>query len=173
MNPHDLRMRAVRRLPRFVFDFIDGGAGAENGICRNHAALATATLTSRVLVGAEAPDIGITLFGRQFAAPVGIAPMGLAGLAGAGTDAALTRTAAAHGIPHCLSSAATASMEELHAITGDLLWLQIYLGRDPGVADDLMRRAERLGIQVLVITVDTPVPGRRYRDAANGFTFPP
>lgn len=173
LNPHALRDRASRRLPRFVFDFIDGAAGNESGLRRNRAALEAITLTPRALGGDKPPQTALTLFGHTYRAPIGIAPMGLAGLAGAGTDAALARAAAAIGIPHILSSAATVSMEDLHPIAGDLLWLQVYLGRDPAVAEDLMRRAERVGIHVLVVTVDTPVPGRRYRDMANGFTFPP
>ncbi|WCT74356.1 alpha-hydroxy acid oxidase [Sphingomonas naphthae] len=168
-----LRAAARRRLPRFVFDFIDGGAGDEGGIRRNRAALDAATLLPRALTGIDAPDLGVTLFGETYAAPFAVAPMGLANLVGPGTDAALARAAAAAGIPYALSTAATTSMETLAPVAGRSLWLQLYIGRDPAITEHLIGRAEALGITTLIVTVDTPVPGRRPRDVANGFSFPP
>ena len=168
-----LRAGARRRLPRFVFDFIDGGAGDESGIRHNRAALDAQRLVPRALTGIETPDPSVTLFGEHYAAPFAVAPMGLANLIGPGTDLALARAAVAAGIPYALSTAATTSMEALAPVAGRSLWLQLYIGRDPAVTAHLIGRAEALGIGTLIVTVDTPVPGRRPRDVANGFSFPP
>ena len=120
-----LRADARRRLPRFVFDFIDGGAGDESGIRHNRAALDAQRLVPRVLTGIETPDPSVTLFGEHYAAPFAVAPMGLANLIGPGTDLALARAAVAAGIPYALSTAATTSMEALAPIAGRSLWLQL------------------------------------------------
>lgn len=172
-TPAAVRIGARRRLPRFVFDFIDGGAGDESGQSRNRAMLDAARLLPSALSGCNAPDMSVALFGRSWPAPIGISPMGLANLVAPGTDLAIAHAATTRGVPYSLSMAGTTALEPIATIAGSGLWMQIYVGRDPAIADDVIRRAEGAGAGALILTVDTPTPGRRPRDAVNGFAFPP
>lgn len=162
-----MRARARRRLPGFVFDFIDGGAGREHAIAGNAAAFAARRLVPRVLRGG-APDARVTLFGRDYAAPFGVAPMGLPALAWPGADLGLARAAAAGGVPVAVSTAASATIEAVAAEAAGIAWFQLYLGGDAAHAARLVDRAEAAGVRVLVLTVDRPVMGWRTRDLTHG-----
>ena len=166
-----MRALARRRLPRFAFDFIDGGALRESVLARNAAALDAIRLVPRVLTGATARDLSTILLDRRYAMPFGVAPIGMANLVAPGTDLALARAAATAGIGYVLSTAGTTALETI-AEAAPESWFQLYVGRDPAITDDLLRRAEAAGYPVLVVTADVPAPGKRLRDLRNRFTLP-
>lgn len=167
-----LRLRAKARLPRVVFDFIDGGAGNESTLRRNESAFEDLRLVPRVFQPCRERDLSTTLLGRTYAMPFGITPMGLCNLAWPGTDLALAAAAAGANIPCALSTMASTSIEEMARLAPEHLWFQIYLGGDPATADRLLDRAEAAGIRTLVLTVDANFTARRLRDRANGFALP-
>lgn len=168
----DLRARAERRLPKFVFDYLDGGAGSEAGLRRNEQAFNDLLLKPRALVNVETRDLSTTLFGRTWAAPFGIAPVGLSNLIWPGADAAIAQAAAAANLPYTLSTAATTSLERIAEIAPNHSWFQLYVAKRDADVADLVGRVERAGYDVLLITVDVPVAARRLRDVRNQFTVP-
>jgi L-lactate dehydrogenase (cytochrome)/(S)-mandelate dehydrogenase len=168
----DLRRLARKRVPRVAFDYMDGGAESEDGLARNRAAFERLRLVPRYLVDVSVRDISRELFGRRWAMPVGVAPTGLAAMVWPGADFMLARAAAAADVPYILSTAATASLEDVARAAPDHGWFQLYAGRDEAIVDDLVRRAGAAGFPVLVVTVDIPVPGKRDRDLRNGLTLP-
>lgn len=168
----DLRRLARRRVPRVAFDYMDGGAESESGLARNRAAFDRLRLVPRYLVDVSSRDISTELFGRRWAMPFGVAPTGLASLIWPGADFMLARAAAAADVPYILSTAATASLEDVAKAAPGHGWFQLYAGRDQDIVDDLVRRAHAAGYPVLVVTVDIPVPGKRDRDLRNGLTLP-
>jgi len=168
----DLRARARRRLPRFVFDYLDGGAGSEAGVRRNEQAFDEVLLKPRALVNCEARDLSTPLLGRTWAAPFGIAPIGLGNLIWPGAEPAIARAAAQANLPYTLSTAATTSLERIAEIAPQHCWFQLYVARRDEDVDDIVARAERTGYQVLMVTVDVPLAARRLRDIRNHFTVP-
>lgn len=172
VNIADLREVARARLPKFVFDYIDGAADDEIGMARNRAALDGARLVPRYLVDVSNRDQTTPLFGRTYAAPIGIAPVGLANLNWPGADTILARTAAAADIPYVLSTAATTSIEDAAKAAGRNFWFQLYAPNEIPVREDLLRRADQAGAEVLVLTVDVPLASNRERDRRNGLTLP-
>ena len=166
-----MRERARARLPRFAFDFIDGGAGRESALSRNARAFDAVRLVPRVLSGAVVRSQTLELFGRTYAAPFGIAPIGMANLAGPATDLALARAAADATLPYCLSTAATTAIEPI-ARAAPASWFQLYVGQDAAIVDDLIERAAAAGMPVLMVTADVPAPGKRLRDLENEFVLP-
>ena len=167
----DARRAARRRLPRMLFDFIDGGAGEERAVRRNREALGRIALLPRALVDVEARRIACDFLGRRWDLPFGIAPMGLCDLAWPGTDRAFGDAARDHSIPHCLSTAASTSIEDCRARAGDNAWFQLYVGA-PDTGRELVRRAGDAGYEHLVLTVDTPILSRRRRELRRGFKAP-
>jgi (S)-mandelate dehydrogenase len=168
----DLRARAKRRLPHFVFDYLDGGAGSEAGVRRNEQAFTDLLLNPRALVNVEARDLSTRLFGRTWAAPFGVAPVGLGNLIWPGADEAIARAAVATNVPYTLSTAATTSLERIAEIAPQHAWFQLYVAKRDADVADLVNRADRAGYDVLLVTVDVPVPARRLRDIRNRFTVP-
>lgn len=168
----DLRLRARRRLPRFAFDFIDGGAESETGLARNRRALDAVTLAPRYLVDLSTFDMETELFGKTYAAPFGIAPMGFINMAWPGADLAFARLAARERIPHVVSTAASTPLERLAEAAEGLAWFQIYVSNDHGMTAHFLDRAEAAGCEVLVVTVDVPTQGKRDRDIRNGLRIP-
>ena len=169
----DLARRARRRIPRFAFDYVDGGIGPETGVRRNRERLDAVTLVPRYLVDVARIDLTTELFGMRHAAPFGIAPMGLSSLMWPGTERILAGTAARAGIPYGLSTVCTVDMEEIPPIAGDKAWFQLYAPGDEALALDIVGRAREAGFSALAITVDVPVAGRRERDIKNGLSVPP
>ena len=167
----DARQAARRRLPWMLFDFIDGGAGDELATRRNREALARIELMPRVLVNVETRRIACDFLGRRWGLPFGIAPMGMCDLAWPGTDRAFGDAARDFAIPHCLSTAASTSLEDCRARAGDNAWFQLYVGA-PETGWDLVRRSLDAGYEHLVLTVDTPVLSRRRRELRRGFKVP-
>ena len=166
-----MRTAARRRLPKFAFDFIDGGALGEAGLARNASAVGQVRLSPRVLSGGVGRDPGVDLFGQRFNLPFGVAPIGLANLAGSGVDEGLARAAREAGAPYVLSTAGTTAIEVIAAAAPGS-WFQLYVGRDQPISDDLLLRAQAAGVGALIVTVDVPAPGKRVRDLVNGFSLP-
>lgn len=169
----DYRARARRRIPRFAFDFIDGGAGSEAGIRRNRAAFEQALLQPRVLVDVDgALSTRRRFLGRDWELPFGVPPFGLANLAWPGADRVLAAAAHDAGAPYVASTPASTSLEELRTVAPTSSWFQLYVAKSPAIVDDLLARAAGAGYDTLVVTVDVPHPGRRRRDMRNRFTLP-
>jgi L-lactate dehydrogenase (cytochrome)/(S)-mandelate dehydrogenase len=172
VNIAELREVARARVPKFVFDYVDGAVEDEIGMARNRAALDAARIVPRYLVDVSNRDQTTPLFGRTYAAPIGIAPVGLANLNWPGADTILARTAAAADIPYVLSTAATTSIEDAAEAAGGNFWFQLYAPNEISVREDLLRRADQAGAEVLVLTVDVPLASNRERDRRNGLTLP-
>src|SRR5512140_150279 len=152
----DLRGLAMRRLPRSVFEFIDGGAEDELTLASNRAAFERLRIVPRVLVDVSAPELQTEIAGLPAAAPFVIAPMGACALAWPDADVAIARAAAAHGIPYTLSTMATIDIERMAKAVQGRLWFQLYVLRDRAMNDSLVDRANAAGYEVLVVTVDLP-----------------
>lgn len=164
----DLRILARRRLPRFLFEYIDGGAFAETTLKRNVEDLQTLSVRQRVLRDVAEIDLSTELFGRRAALPVALAPIGLAGLYARRGEVQAARAAEAAGVPFCMSTVAGCPVEEVRAAVRDPFWFQLYMIRDRGFMRDLLARAEAAGIDTLLLTVDLPVSSTRYRDIRTG-----
>jgi L-lactate dehydrogenase (cytochrome) len=165
----DYRELARRRLPRFLFDYIDGGAGDERTLAENVAAWSRLDLKQRVLVDVDGVDTATTLAGDAASLPVALAPVGLAGMMARRGEAQAARAAEALGIPFTLSTVGICGLEEVAAASpGRLYWFQLYMLRDRGLVAAMLERAWAAGVRTLVFTVDLPLPGMRHRDARNG-----
>jgi (S)-mandelate dehydrogenase len=170
----DLEARAARRLPRFAFDFIQGGQGDESGLGRNRAALKGVEVLPRYGVAVASVDTSATLFGRRYAAPIGIAPIGFDGIMWPGATRLFAAAAQAANIPYLVGTLATETIEAVAALAPDVTWFQLYPlpAEDHRVSFDLTRRARDAGAQVLVATLDVPARMKRPRDLRNGFVMP-
>ena len=164
----DYRERARGRLPRQLFDYLDGGAGREATLAANTAAFDAMSLRQRVLVDVDECDTSIELLGQNLDLPVVLAPVGLAGMFAQRAEVQAARAAQRAGVPFCESTVSICSIEEVAASTTAPFWFQLYVMRDRGYAERLMSRAQRAGCPVLVLTVDLAVVGARYRDTQNG-----
>ena len=164
----DYRAAARRRLPRFLFDYIDGGSYAETTLRRNVADLADVALRQRVLRDVSAIDLSAELFGRRQALPVVLAPIGLAGMNARRGECQAVRAAERAGIPFTLSTVGACSIGEVAAAAPAPFWFQLYMIRDRAFMKDLLSAAREAGCSALVFTVDMPVPGSRYRDYHSG-----
>ncbi len=170
-SANDFREAARRRVPRFLFDYADGGANAEETLRRNVRDLAGVALRQRVLKDVANIDLKTTLFGQEIALPVALGPVGISGMYARRGEVQAARAAAAAGIPTCLSTVSICSIEEV-ARVADPFWFQLYVIRDRAFMRDLIARAKAAGARALVFTVDMPVPGSRYRDAHAGMSGP-
>lgn len=169
----DLRDLARKRLPKAVFDFIDGGAECESTLRRNSADFEAITLVPRALIDVSNRDLSVKLLGRAAALPLAVAPTGLAALAWADADIALARSAQAMGVPFTVSTSASVRLEDIRESVPDgRLWFQVYVYKDRELVRSLVRRAQAAQFEALVLTVDVPVLGQRYRDIRNRFTVP-
>ena len=170
----DLREIARRRVPRAVFDYTDGAAGAEISLRRSREAFERVEFAPRVLRDVSAVDPSTTLLGARAELPLVFAPTGFTRLMHTEGESAVGRVAERIGIPYALSTMGTTSVEALaDAAPGARRWFQLYLWRDREASAALVERARAAGYEALVLTVDTPVAGPRLRDVRNGFTIPP
>jgi isopentenyl diphosphate isomerase/L-lactate dehydrogenase-like FMN-dependent dehydrogenase len=168
-----LRRAAARRLPKAVFDFIDGAAGDETTLRDNEAAFREWLLLPRVAVDVSRRTLQTSIVGSQSALPLLLSPIGLAGFFWPGGEIAAARAAASAGIPFCLSTNSVASIEEVAAAVPDSeRWFQLYFLKDRDWMNKLMARSRSAGYRVLCMTVDLPLQGRRERDIRNAFTVP-
>ncbi|MEX1252630.1 MAG: L-lactate dehydrogenase [Hyphomonas sp.] len=163
----DYRRLAEARLPRFLFDYLDGGAYAEVTLARNVRDFERLELHQRILRDVSARSTAVTLFGSELTLPLALSPVGLSGMMARRGEAAARKVAGAFGVPYCLSTLSVCSVEETAAAGSGPLWFQLYMLRDRGACADLIGRAKAAGVSVLVLTVDLPVVGTRYRDVRN------
>jgi L-lactate dehydrogenase (cytochrome) len=168
----DFREAARRKLPRFLFDYIDGGAYAERTLARNVSDLADLSLRQRVLKDVSQVDTSTTLFGHYQALPVALAPVGLTGMYARRGECQAAKAAAAKGVPFCLSTVSVCDLNEVSKASPTPIWFQLYVLRDRAFMRDLLAKAADAGATALVFTVDMPVPGARYRDAHSGMSGP-
>ena len=172
INLDDLRRKAKQRLPKIIYDFIEGGVDGEEGLVRNERAFARRPLLPRYMVDVSQREQSTTLFGRKYAAPFGIAPTGGVGNYRRGGDLMLAKAARDADVPFIMSGAATAAMEDMARIAPEHGWFQLYGARDRAISDDVIRRVADLDIPALVITVDVPSVVNRERNRRNGFGRP-
>jgi L-lactate dehydrogenase (cytochrome) len=163
----DYRRLAERRLPRFLFDYLDGGAYAEVTLGRNVRDFERLELHQRILRDVSARTTSTQLFGAELTFPLALSPVGLSGMMARRGEAAARKVAGEFGIPYCLSTLSVCSVEEVAAAGSGPLWFQLYMMRDRGACADLIRRVKAAGVSVLALTVDLPVVGTRYRDVRN------
>ncbi len=169
----DLRRIARRRLPRGVFDYIDGAAEDERTLAANSRAFAEAEFRPRVLQGIGGADPAGSVLGRAVPYPLVLAPTGFTRIADPDGELAVARAAARAGLPYTLSTLGTRSIEEVRAVSDGRLWFQVYAWRDRGLVEEMIQRARAADYEALVLTVDTAVLGRRERDVRRGFSLPP
>ena len=169
-----LRRHARRHVPRFAFEYMDGGAGSDGGIERNWSALDAVELVPRYGVTTALPPVDIELFGRRYAAPIGVAPMGGPSLVWPGADQYLAAAAQRARVPYTLGLVGGMTVERAAEIAPDVLWFQLYRcsRNEHAIGFDLIRRAEAAGVHVLALTLDVPVRTTRSREVAVGITSP-
>ncbi len=170
--PTDYREAARRRLPPFLFHYIDGGAYAEHTLRHNVSDLSEVALRQRVLRDVADIDLGTTLFGRSVGMPVVLAPVGLTGMYARRGEVQAARAAASKQVPFTLSTVSVCAIDEVQRQSPAPIWFQLYVLKDRGFMRDALERAQAAGVETLVFTVDMPVPGARYRDAHSGMSGP-
>jgi L-lactate dehydrogenase (cytochrome) len=170
----DLRKRAERRVPRLGYDTVAGGTGNDLGVARNAAALDAIQIVPRYGVDQEDISTEVELFGRSYAAPLGVAPMGLQGVMWPGAERHLARAAQKARIPYTAGVVGGVELEELAALAPDVVWFQLYrfAADDHAVGVDLVKRASAAGAHVLVLTLDTPSRAKRPRELRNRLVLP-
>jgi L-lactate dehydrogenase (cytochrome) len=166
----DYRTLARRRLPRFLFEYIDGGSYSETTMRRNIEDLQNITLRQRVMQDVSQVDLSTTLFGQAASMPVALAPVGLAGMYARRGETQAARAAEAAGVPVILSTMSCCPLEEVRAAVAAPIWFQLYMIRDRAFMADLLARAAEAGVTTLVLTVDLIVHSPRYRDVRTGLT---
>lgn len=170
----DLRRIARKRLPRGVFDYIDGGAEDERTMRANADAFATYSFRPRVLRDVSQVDPSTTILGRPASLPLVLAPTGFTRIADPAGELAVARSSTRFALPYTLSTLATRSIEEVATASGSgRRWFQVYVWRDRGLVQHMVERAAASGYEALMLTVDTAVLGRRERDVRRGFSLPP
>lgn len=169
----DLKRHAKRRIPHFVWEYLDSATGTEATLRRNRAKLDAVLFQPSILHGEFKPDLSTSLLGRDYPLPIGIAPVGMSGLIWPDAERLLARTAAEEAIPYTISTVATQTPEDVAAHHGGQGWFQIYPPRDPAIRADMLARARAAGFHTLVLTVDVPVASRRERQTRGGLTQPP
>jgi L-lactate dehydrogenase (cytochrome) len=169
----DLKTAARRRIPHFVWEYLDSGTGTEATLRRNRCKLDEILLQPSILHGEFTPDLTTTFLGRDYPLPFGIAPVGMSGLIWPGAEQMLARTAAKENIPYTISTVATQTPEDVAEHHGGQGWFQIYPPRDAKIRADMLKRAKDAGFHTLVLTVDVPVASRRERQTRGGLQQPP
>jgi (S)-mandelate dehydrogenase len=168
----DLRRLARKRLPRMVYDYIEGGCDDEQGLFESENAYRHYRLVPRYLVDVSRLDASATVAGQCFALPFGIAPTGNAGMFRHDADRLLAAEAVAANVPFILSGASNASIEDVMAVAPDHTWFQLYGAREAGMSRDIVRRAAALGVKALVLSIDVPAHSNRERNHRSGFSHP-
>lgn len=170
----DLEQRARYRIPRFAYDFLQGGAGDENGMKRNRAALTAVEIVPRYGVDVSRVDVSVELFGRRYDAPIGISPIGFDGMMWPGATECFARAAQQQNIPYLVGTLACTTIEKVVEWAPDVTWFQLYPlpGDNHHYSLELASRADAAGAHVLVATLDIPVRAKRPRDLRNGLVMP-
>ncbi len=167
-NTEDYRKIAEKRLPRFLFDYLDGGAYQELTLRDNIRDFEQLQLRQRVMVDVSNIDTSVSLFGETYGMPLGLAPVGLGGMMARRAELQAKRAADAINIPFCLSTVGICSLEEVATVSNRPFWFQLYMLKDREVVKEILQRAKNVSVKTLVFTVDLPVVGARYRDIRNG-----
>ncbi|MGB1250954.1 MAG: alpha-hydroxy acid oxidase [Candidatus Promineifilaceae bacterium] len=168
----EARRLAQKRMPRLMFDFVDGAAGSEIAKRLNREALDEIRLQPRVLINVDQRSLEKEIFGRKYSLPFGIAPMGMCNLAWPGADKLLADAAVKYNIPHTLSTMSSSSIEDVGNWAGQNAWFQLYVSQSDDLAMELIDRANAANYPVLMLTVDVPQVAPRRRDLRNGFGMP-
>ena len=168
----DARELSRKRLPKLVFDFIDGASGDEKLAEINSIALDQIRLEPKVLRNVEKRSLKKKVLGYEFNFPFGFAPMGMTNLSWPGADSMLAAESARNNIPTCVSMASTTTLEKMYELSEGHSWMQLYIFQDENFVMELLERAENTGYEVAILTVDVPVLSRRTRDDKNGFSYP-
>jgi (S)-mandelate dehydrogenase len=170
----ELRKHAPRHAPRFAFEYLDGGAGSDGGIARNWKALDAVELVPRYGVTTVLPPVGIELFGKHYAAPLGVAPMGGPSIVWPGADRCLAAACQRVNVPYALGLVGGMTVEDAAEVAPDVLWFQLYRcwRNEHAIGFDLLRRAQAVGVHVLVLTIDVPVRTTRPREVKAGIASP-
>ncbi len=168
----DFRVGAQQRMPRVIFDYVDGAAGFETSSRLNREVIEQVRLLPRVLVDIRQRELAKKFLGRTWGLPFGIAPMGMCNLAWPNTDKVFAAAAVDHGIPVCLSTFGSSSIEDMGESASGNGWFQLYVGPSVDDAMDLVQRAKNTGYEYLVLTVDVPVVSARPREQRQGFEAP-
>ena len=169
----DLRIRAKTKIPKFAFEYLDGGCNNDVNLKKNTSRIRDVELKPKYLVDYTPPNLKTELFGHEYDAPFGISPVGLQGLMWPKSPEILAKAAFDHNIPFVLSTVTTASIESISEITEGRAWFQLYHPAEERVTKDLLKRAEAAHCPVLVILADVPSFGYRPRDIRNGLSMPP
>ncbi|WGW11699.1 alpha-hydroxy acid oxidase [Saxibacter everestensis] len=170
----DLEKYARRKLPRSIFDYLQGGAGAERSLAANVEAFGRYSLVPRSLSDVSKVDTSVDLLGEQYDAPIGLAPTGYTRMLAPAGEPAVAAAAGAANLPYALSTMATTTLEDLTtACAPRNLWFQLYIFKDRSTTEDMIARADASGYRVLEIAIDSAVGGNRVRDRRNGLTIPP
>ena len=168
----DARELSRKRLPKLVFDFIDGASGDEKLAEINSIALDQIRLEPKVLRNVEKRSLKKKVLGYEFNFPFGFAPMGMTNLSWPGADSMLAAESARNNIPTCVSMASTTTLEKMYELSKGHSWMQLYIFQDENFVMELLERAKNTGYEVAILTVDVPVLSRRTRDDKNGFSYP-
>lgn len=169
----DLRNRAKQRIPKFAFEYLDGGCNEDINLYKNTAEIREVELLPEYLSKHTASSMKTTLFGHEYDAPFGIAPVGLQGLMWPNAPEILAKAAFKHNIPFILSTVTTSSIERISELTEGKAWFQLYHPTKNELRDDILKRCETSGYNTLVILCDVPTFGFRPRDIRNGLAMPP
>jgi L-lactate dehydrogenase (cytochrome) len=169
----DLKASAQRRMPWFVFEYLDSATGVEATQARNRAKLDEVLLMPSILHGEITPDLSVDLFGQTHPLPFGVSPVGMSGLFWPNAERLLATEATRQGLPYGLSTVASRTPEDVADCLDGNGWFQVYPPRDPAIRSDMLKRARDAGFRVLVLTVDVPVASRRERQTRSGLTSPP
>ncbi|MEM6497059.1 MAG: alpha-hydroxy acid oxidase [Pseudomonadota bacterium] len=169
----DLADKAYSRIPFFAWEYLNSGTGYDVGAKRNVDAMHDVRLTPKLLQGQFEPNIETELFGQTYAAPFGVAPVGLTGLMWPGAEIILAKTAAKYRIPYSLSTVATETPETIGAVADGMGWFQLYPPRSANIRKDLLERAKESGFTTLLVTADVPTGSTRERQRKAGVAVPP
>jgi len=169
----DLKRRAQRRIPKFVWEYLDSATGLEATLRRNRSALDQVLFTPSILHGEIEIDLATSLCDRSYSLPVGISPVGMSGLIWPDAERKLARAATKAGMPYSISTVATRTPEDVAPRLEGNGWFQMYPPRDESIRTDMLKRAGNAGFSTLILTVDVPVPSRRERQVRSGLTTPP
>ncbi len=172
-NIEDLRVLARRRVPKALFDYVDGGSYDQLTLANNRGDLDAIRLRQRVLVDTSKRDLSTTMMGEKVSMPVAIAPTGLTGLLHGDGEILAARAAEAMGVKFCLSTMSVCSIEDVAGAIKSPLWYQLYVFKDRGFARAMIDRATAVGVSTMFLTVDLPYRGQRHADIKNGLTVPP
>jgi L-lactate dehydrogenase (cytochrome) len=169
----DLRVLARKRIPKALFDYVDGGSYDEQTLRANRAEFNTVTLRQRVMIDTSTRDLSTTMLGEKVAMPVALAPTGMTGLMHGNGEILAARAAEKRGLKFCLSTLSINTLEEVAGACEKPIWYQLYVFKDRGFARQMIDRAKAAGVSVLFLTVDLPYRGQRHADIKNGLIVPP